>query len=152
MKCILQGQNDGRNMATFRARSKKRLRILFRRRFKSFRPAFLGVLNLRKVQTKDTSIIALEMEKSGLRTAAKPLGSPIFLENALFLLKKYEAAAFVLVDKSGCFYVKERPKGHQTIERTPKRHSGHSARQSTLIQRSSALSVRASPVIHRSIS
>ena len=44
------------------------------------------------------------MEKSGLRTAAKPLGSPIFLENALFLLKKYEIAAFVVVDKSGYFY------------------------------------------------
>ena len=65
---------------------------------------FLGVLNLRKVQTKDTSIIALKMEKSGLRTAAKPLGSPIFLENALFLLKKYVIAAFVVVDKSGYFY------------------------------------------------
>ena len=44
------------------------------------------------------------MEKLGLRTAAKPLGSPIFLENALFLLKKYEIAAFVVVDKSGYFY------------------------------------------------
>ena len=44
------------------------------------------------------------MEKSGLRTAAKPLGSPIFIENAVFLLKKHEIAAFVLVDKSGYFY------------------------------------------------
>ena len=32
-------------------------------------------------------------------------------------------AAFVLVDKSGCFSVKERLKVHQSIERTPKRHS-----------------------------
>jgi hypothetical protein len=45
------------------------------------------------------------MEKSGLRTAAKPLGSPIFLENALFLLKKYEIAAFVVVDKSGATFM-----------------------------------------------
>ena len=44
------------------------------------------------------------MEKSGLRTAAKPLGGPIFFENALFLLKKHEIAAFVVVDKSGYFY------------------------------------------------
>ena len=66
--------------------------------------AFLGVLNLRKVQTKDTSFFALKMEKSGPRTAAKPLRSPIFLENAVFLLKKHEIAAFVLVDKSGYFY------------------------------------------------
>ena len=44
------------------------------------------------------------MEKSGPRTGAKPLGSPIFLKTALFLLKKHEIAAFVLVDKSGYFY------------------------------------------------
>ena len=44
------------------------------------------------------------MEKSDLRTAAKPLGSPIFQENALILLKNHEIAAFVLVDKSGYFY------------------------------------------------
>ena len=62
------------------------------------------VLNLRKVQTKDTSIFALKMEKSGLGAAAKPLGSPFLLENAGFLLKKHEIAAFVLVDKSGYFY------------------------------------------------
>ena len=66
--------------------------------------AFLGVLNLRKVQAKDTSLFALKMEKSGFRTAAKPLRSPIFQGNALFLLEKHEIAAFVLVDKSGYFY------------------------------------------------
>ena len=44
--------------------------------------AFLGVLNLRKVQTKVHQF---------------------FQENALFLLKKHEIAAFVLVDKSGYF-------------------------------------------------
>ena len=43
------------------------------------------------------------MEKSGLRTAAKPLGGSIILENAVFLLKKHEIAAFVVVDKSGYF-------------------------------------------------
>jgi hypothetical protein len=64
----------------------------------------LFVLKLRKVQTKDTSFFALKIEKSGLRTAAKPLESPFFQENALFLLKKHEIAAFVLVDKSGYFY------------------------------------------------
>ena len=64
----------------------------------------MGVLNLRRVQTKDTSFFALKMEKSGLRTAAKPLESPIFNENAVFLLKMHEIAAFVLVDKSGYFY------------------------------------------------
>ena len=73
------------------------------------------VLKLRKVQTKDTSIFALKMEKSGLRTAAKPLGDPILQENALFLLKKHEIAAFVLVDKSGYFYGGEG--GIRTIER-----------------------------------
>ena len=66
--------------------------------------ALLGVLNLRKVQTKDTSISALKMKKSGPRTAAKPLGGPSFKENAKFQLKKHEIAAFVLVDKSGYFY------------------------------------------------
>ena len=65
---------------------------------------FLFVLKLRKVQTKDTSFFALKKEKTGLRTAAKPLGSPISIENAVFLLKKHEIAAFVLVDKSGYFY------------------------------------------------
>ena len=43
--------------------------------------AFLFVFKLRKVQTEDTSIFARKMEKSGLRTAAKPLGSPIFQDN-----------------------------------------------------------------------
>ena len=64
----------------------------------------MRVLNLRKVQTKGTSFFILKMELSGFRTAAKPLGGLIFQENALFLLKKYEIAAFVLVDKSGYFY------------------------------------------------
>ena len=66
---------------------------------------FLLVHKLSKVQTKDTSFFALKMEKSGLWTAAEPLGDPILQENALFLLKKHEIAAFVLVDKSGYFYV-----------------------------------------------
>ena len=44
------------------------------------------------------------MEKPGIRTAMKPFRCPIILENTLFLLKKYEVAAFVLVDKSGYFY------------------------------------------------
>ena len=35
----------------------------------------------------------------------KPLGGPFSLENAVFLLKKHDIAAFVLVDKSGYFYV-----------------------------------------------
>ena len=50
-----------------------------------------------------TSFFALKMEKSGLRTVAKPPGDPIFQENAVFLLEKHEIAAFVLVDKSGYF-------------------------------------------------
>ena len=43
------------------------------------------------------------MEKSGLRTVAKPPGDPIFQENSVFLLEKHKIAAFVLVDKSGYF-------------------------------------------------
>ena len=57
-----------------------------------------------KYKQKYTRYFALKMEKSGLRTAAKPLGGLLFKENALFLLKKQEIAAFVLVDKSGYFY------------------------------------------------
>ena len=53
---------------------------------------------------KYTSFLPLKMEKTGLRTAAKPLGSPFLFKNAQFLLKKHEIAAFVLVDKSGYFY------------------------------------------------
>ena len=44
------------------------------------------------------------MELSGLRTAVKLIGGPIFLEIAVLLLKMHEIAAFVLVDKSGYFY------------------------------------------------
>ena len=43
----------------------------------------------------------MKTEKSGLQTGVKPLGSPVFLENAVFLPEKHEIAAFVLVDKSG---------------------------------------------------
>ena len=56
-----------------------------------------------KYKQKYTSFLTLKMEKSDLRTAAKPLGSPIFQDNVLFLHKKHEIAAFVLVDKSGYF-------------------------------------------------
>ena len=44
------------------------------------------------------------MELSGLRTAVKLIGGPIFLEIAVLLLKMHEIAASVLVDKSGYFY------------------------------------------------
>lgn len=62
------------------------------------------MLNLRKNKQKDTSFYALKMEKTGLRTAAKLLGDPFFLENAVFFLKKNKTAVFVLVDKGGYFY------------------------------------------------
>ena len=71
----------------------------------------MGVLNLRKVQAKGTSFFTLKMEKPGLRTAVTLIGGPVFLESTVFLLKKHEIAAFVLVDKSGYFYAKVRPKG-----------------------------------------
>ena len=51
------------------------------------------------------------MELSGLRTAVKLIGGPIFLEIAVLLLKMHEIAAFVLVDKSGCSYVFEQING-----------------------------------------
>ena len=54
------------------------------------------------------------MEKTDLRTAVKPLGGPVFLKNAVFFLKKYEIAAFVVVDKSGYFYGAEG--GIRTLE------------------------------------
>ncbi len=54
---------------------------------------------------KYASIFAMRMDKSCLRAAMKPLGGPFSLENAVFLLKKHEIAAFVLIDKSGYFYV-----------------------------------------------